>query len=94
LHKTKNFPKKKNKLFATTGKTWNLIPRCQENAYSTFFFGGEAPRPPLWASRLRHSLSGAAPQPCVALFQRLPPSFQKSWIRPYRILLVFDAVIG
>jgi hypothetical protein len=33
LHKIKNLPQKKPCFLLQLGKTWNLIPRCQENAY-------------------------------------------------------------
>jgi hypothetical protein len=48
--------------FATIGKTWNLIPRCQENAYYHLNF--QISLPP-------RSPAAAAPPPCVPFFRGL-----------------------
>jgi hypothetical protein len=85
LHKTINFLQKKS-AFLQLGKTWNLIPRCQENAllaleFSNFSGGGPDPR-----SELRARYRGLCPR-CVCPFSEVASPFQKSWICPCSAIL-------
>jgi hypothetical protein len=60
LHKIKIVPRKTSFFFLQLGKTWNRIPRCQENAN----FSGEAPPcVPFFRGCTRSRNPGSAPDP-------------------------------
>jgi hypothetical protein len=72
--KPKIFPRKKC-FFATIGKTWNLIPRCQENAYykcSTWIFNFP-PDPARSFAPSAFGIGGCAPRCVCPIPEMLDP---------------------